>query len=314
MHHLVFAANPPKRKAKRRTGKMPPALAKYWAKKNKSSMSSRKRRKRTRKVSRRKARRTIRRSHRKRHVRRHRRARRVHRIRRRAKYRTVTKHVVRHVTRRVRVNPSGVVGQIGGIVAGQLGLSLLSGLIAAKLLASSTSTASASTKAVYSAGITGGLGVAGYMLLRRKYPYLALGLATGAATSVVMELMAAAGLSLLGASSAALATSNTPAAGTTAAGTTNTGAGTTSQATGAYLGAMRKRRRMGAYLGASNKQVFNRLKSNVGMGAYLSPGQPIQSLVGPVSPARKTFGNRAGNLSGMYTSGPAFRRDAWNRR
>ena len=314
MHHLVFAANPPKRKAKRRTGKMPPALAKYWAQKNKSSMSSRKRRK-SRKVSRRKARRTVRRTSRKRRVvrrshrrrRSHRKVRRVGRRRshrrRKAKYRTVTRHVVRHVSRRVRVNPSGMVSQIGGIVAGQLGLSLLSGLIATKLLASSTSTATASTKAMYSAGITGGLGIAGYMLLRRKYPYLALGLATGAATSVVMELMAAAGLTKLGASSAALATSNTPA-------------GTTASATGASaMSAMPDRRRkMGAYLGASNKQVFNRLKSNVGLNAYLSPGQPIQSLVGPVSAARKTFGNRAGSLSGMYTSGPAFRKDAWNRR
>ena len=52
----------------------------------------------------------------------------------------------------------------------------------------------------------------------------------------------------------------------------------------------------------------------MGMGAYLSPGQPIQSLIGPVTPTRATFGHQAGNLSGMYTSGPAFKGDAWARR
>ena len=68
--------------------------------------------------------------------------------------------------------------------------------------------------------------------------------------------------------------------------------------------------RVVAYLGGPNSS-YRRMRSAMGMKAYLSPGKPIQSLIGPVSPARKTFG-QAGNLSGIYTSG-AFSKNAWSR-
>ena len=306
MHHLVFAANPPTRKGPRRTGKMPPALAKYWKKKN--AMSKKTRRK-SRKIHRRKARRVVRRSHRRRHVRRvrrhvrmHRRVRRSHRRRthrRKARYRTVTRHVVRHVTRRVRVNPTGgkMLPLIGGAVAGVYGLSLLNSMFASSLPQVGSGSFTLAN------ALPAGEGYLAYRLLRRKAPNFAKGLLYGGIASSLLLMFAPSVLaSLPGMSSMAL--NPTGAAGTGATG----GYGGT--ATGAYLGGGRRRRRMGAYLGGPNSS-YRRMRSAMGMKAYLSPGKPIQSLIGPVSPARKTFG-QAGNLSGIYTSG-AFSKNAWSR-
>jgi hypothetical protein len=310
MHHLVFAANPPrKRAAKRRTGKMPAALKAYWDKKNRTRKNPMKKSRKARRIraTRRKARRIVRRSprrrvHRRRH---HRRVRATRRrpARRKSHRRARYKYVIRHAVKRVRVNPSHgkMLPLIGGGAAALFALPMLN----AKIIPASTSTSKFSMQNLAAAAE----GFALFYLLRRKYPNLAKGILYG---GIASSALAISGVSIPGLTSTAQANP----AGT--GGTSPGGTGSTAMSAmpgrrmAAYLGRGQRRRRMGAYLGGPN-QAYRKLKQAMNMKQYLSPGQPIQSLIGPVSPARKTFAHQAGNLSGMYTSGPAFAKDAWAR-
>jgi hypothetical protein len=224
---------------------------------------------------------------------------------RRRKYR----FQVGNTVRRIRSNPDGsLVNQIGGVIGGQLAFSVVNGLIATKIVAGSTSVQSAGNRALISMGVSAGLGVGGYMLLKKSFPNLAVGVAAAAAVTIVTEGLLAAGISLLGSTAAATAaaaagTGTGAGAGTGAAGTgTGAGAGTGAAGTGATSTA--------AYLGAP-PAMRRRMRSR-GMKAYLQPGMPVQSLIGAVTPTRKTFGS-AGSLNGFYTGTPAFSTDAWSR-
>jgi hypothetical protein len=241
--------------------------------------------------------------------------------RRRTRRRRHYRYSVGHVVRRIRVNPGeSTMAQIGGVVAGQLAFSVVNGLVVSKIVTGSTSFKSAGTRTAVSMGLSAGIGFGGYLALRRKFPNLALGVAAAAAVAVVTEGMLAAGLTILGATSAATNTAaatqastgtgagaGTGGTGGTGAGTgagtgggtgavaSNTGTGTGSTGTSAYLGRM-KRRKMRAYLGAMRRRK---------MAQYLQPGAPATSLLN-ILPTRKTFGRGAG-LGNIYTGGGAFR-------
>lgn len=235
----------------------------------------------------------------------------VRRHHRRKHYR----YKIRHVITRVRTNPpGGAMQQIGGIVAGQIAITLVDGLIVAKLASSISSSAASgaapttgiSSQLLITSGITAGIGIGGYYLLRKSMPNFALGVGAGAVTSVAMQLLAAAGLSVLSSAQQASLPSASNGYGYSGSGYSYAGYG---QATGAYLGGPRRRRMMmrtGAYLGGPGRRMRR-------MGAYLTPGQSVQSLVGAVTPTAKTFAHNAGNLSGMYSGPRAFSGDAWSR-
>lgn len=279
MHHLVFL-NPRSAKGKRpRRKHRKTKSAAAVSSKTKRTMKHRKHRRRKTRVVRnvRRRRRAARRAHRRRNP--------VRRIRRRNRRR----FAVAHVIRRIRSNPSsgGIVSRNTlGVAGGAAGMAILGCYIPAMTVRMMPNGTSVNTAHLVNAGIKLGIGFLGSKLLRRSSPTIAQGVMVGAIVSVAYDIF-----SMISPMNSAPAAAATPGALANTAAT----AGTQATGTARYLGAGRRRRRMSSYL-----------------GQYLQPGQPITSMIGPVTAGRRTFGNRAGGLGNIYTS-PGVFKNAWAR-
>lgn len=181
-----------------------------------------------------------------------------------------------------------------GLAGGAAGMVVLGCYIPGLTVRMMPNGTSVNTAHVVNASLKLGVGFLGSKLLQRSAPTMAQGFMVGAIVSVVYDVF-----SMISPNMCAPAAASSPGilANTATAGT----GGTQSTGTARYLGARPRRRRMASYLGGRR-----------GMGQYLQPGQPITSMIGPVTAGRRTFGNRAGGLGNIYTS-PGVFKNAWAR-